>query len=282
LTPLAVGDARMGAPVISAQPFSTVLPEVEVAVLGPVVVHGAARPFRRSAAVELVVYLSLHRRSVAYTEWPVAIWPDRPVSLATVHSTASDARRALGRSADGTWHLPREGGHLRLAESVTTDVERFASLASSGDRRNVVEAMRLVRGPLFCGLRHADWAVFDGTQAAVESLVVTAALRGAELLTEGGGAEAEWVVRRALVVSPYDERLYRALLRATAAQGNRLALRSTMTQLLTMAGDVPGPPNTCDRPGETASLNSLHPDTAALYRDLLRGAPAVGGTPTRL
>src|SRR6516165_3837852 len=112
--------------VFNAQPFSTVLQDVDVAVLGPVVVRGAARPFRRSAALELVVYLSLHRRPVAYTEWPVAIWPDRAVSLATVHSTASDARRALGRSADGTWQLPREGGHLRLAESVTTDVERFA------------------------------------------------------------------------------------------------------------------------------------------------------------
>jgi DNA-binding SARP family transcriptional activator len=256
--------------------------EVEVAVLGPVVVSGAARPFRRSASLELVVYLSLHRRCVVYTEWPVAIWPDRAVSLATVHSTASDARRALGRSADGFWHLPREGGHLRLGESVTTDVERFASLASTGDPRDVVEAMRLVRGPLFGGLRHVDWAVFDGTQAAVESLVVTAALEGAELLTEGGGAEAEWVVRRALVVSPYDERLYRALLRATASQGNRVALRATMSQLLTMAGDVPGPPNACDPSGERASLTCLHPDTAALYRDLLRGAPAVGGTPSRL
>ncbi|HEY6425629.1 MAG TPA: hypothetical protein VIX84_00210, partial [Acidimicrobiales bacterium] len=91
-------------------------PEIDVAVLGPVVVEGAARPFRRSAALELVVYLSLHRRRVAYHEWPVAIWPDRAVSLATVHSTASDARRALGRrSAGGAWHLPREGGHLQLS-----------------------------------------------------------------------------------------------------------------------------------------------------------------------
>jgi DNA-binding SARP family transcriptional activator len=219
---------------------------------------------------------------VAYTEWPVAIWPDRAVSLATVHSTVSDARRALGRSADGTWCLPREGGHVRLSDSVTTDVERFASLASTGDTSGVVEAMRLGRGPLFGGLRRADWAVLDGTQAAVESLVVGAALRGAQMLMEDRGAEAEWVVRRALVVSPYDERLYRALLRATASQGNRLALRATMAHLLALAGDVPGPGTGCGRPGETSPLTSLHPDTADLYQALLRGAPAVGGTPSRL
>jgi DNA-binding SARP family transcriptional activator len=257
--------------------------EVIVMVLGPVVVDGAARPFRRSASLELVVYLSLHRRPVPYTEWPVAIWPDRAVSLATAHSTASDARRALGRSADGVWHLPHEGGNLRLSRSVTTDVERFESLASTGDPLHVVEAMRLVRGPLFAGVRRADWAVFDGTQTAVESLVIGAALRSVGVLMERGlGAEAAWVVRRALVVSPYDERLYRALLRATASQGNRVALRAAMTELLTLAGDVAGLGQVTGRRGVNSAVTCLHPETTALYRALLRGAPDVGAMPARL
>jgi DNA-binding SARP family transcriptional activator len=257
--------------------------EVSVAVLGPVMVDGVARPFRRSASLELVVYLSLHRRRVAYTEWPVALWPDRAVSSTTVYSTASDARRALGRAADGEWHLPREGGHLRLSESVRTDVERFALLGTSGDPDEVVEAMRLVRGPLFGGLRRADWAVLDGTQASVEGLVVGAALDAADRLIDADrGADAVWVVRRALVVSPYDERLYRALLRSTAAQGNRVALRVAMRHLLTLAGEVPGSRHGRARRGENQGLTCLHPRTATLYRDLLRGAPAAGGDPARL
>ena len=130
--------------------------EVRIGVLGPVAVDGAARPFRRSASLELVAYLSLHRQGVAYTEWPVAIWPDRAVSSATVHSTASDARRALGRAGAGRCHLPHHGGHLRLSETVWCDVDRFAALESTGDPDSVVEAMRLVRGRLFGGLRRAD------------------------------------------------------------------------------------------------------------------------------
>jgi DNA-binding SARP family transcriptional activator len=256
--------------------------EVNVAVLGPVVVEGGARPFHRAAARELVVYLALHRRTVTYAEWPLAIWPDRDVSLATVHSTASDARRALGRTADGSEHLPRQGGHLRLASSVGTDDERFESLSAAADSGRIVEAMRLIRGPLFEGLRRADWAVLDGTQSAVESLVVRTALRGAEaLLSREQGADAEWVVRRALVVSPYDERLYRTLLRATAAQGNRLALRVAMARLLTLAGDDAGRDGPGRRPKKTP-LSCLHPETADLYRDLLRGSPATSGTPVRL
>ena len=49
------------------------------------------------------------------------------------------------------------------------------------------------------------------------------------------------MVRQALHVSPYDERLYRALLAATAAQGNRVRLRSAMAQLLTLAGEASPP-----------------------------------------
>jgi DNA-binding SARP family transcriptional activator len=255
--------------------------QLEIAVLGPVVVKGVARPFNRTAALELVVYLALHRRTVTSAEWPVAIWPDRDVSLATVHSTVSDARKALGRAGDGSERLPREGSHLRLGPSVSTDVERFESLVTGADPGRVVEAMQLIRGPLFGGLCRADWAVLDGTQAAVERLVVDAALHGADaLLNLGQIADAEWVVRRALVVSPYDERLYRALLRAIAAQGNRLALHVTMARLLILAGDVAGSSEA--RSGPEASLTCLHPETADLYRDLLRGSPATSGTLVRL
>jgi DNA-binding SARP family transcriptional activator len=256
---------------------------VEVAVLGPVAVRGAAGSFHRSAALELVVYLAFHRRGIRHAEWALAIWPDRPVTLPTVHSTSSDARRALGRDADGTALLPR-GVDLRLHDSVTTDVERFASLAASDDPRLLLAAMRLVRGPLFAGLHRIDWAVFDGTQSDIETLVVRTALRGVDALASSGqGAEAEWMVRQALLVSPYDERLYRALLRATAAQGNRVGLRSTMAQLRILAGEAERHPARAPEPCRQGSpMDCFHPETTDLYRDLLSGSPAAGGHPSRL
>ena len=152
--------------------------------------------------------------------------------------------------------------------------------ASSVDPCQLLEAMRLVRGPLFSGLHRTDWAVFDGTQSDIESLVVRTALRGADAFVElGCGDEAEWMIRQALHVSPYDERLYRGLLKATAAQGNRVRLRSAMAQLVTLAGEAPRPP------AWTAAhvpTDCLHPETTALYRDLLGGSPAAGGHPSRL
>ncbi len=84
---------------------------VEVAVLGPVAIRGAAGPFHRAAALELVVYLAFHRRGVRHAEWALAIWPERPVSLSTVHSTCSDAA--------ARWAGPPTADHICPAESTS-------------------------------------------------------------------------------------------------------------------------------------------------------------------
>lgn len=253
-----------------------------MAVLGPVRVHGAAAPFRRSASLDLAVYLALHRRSVRHAEWALALWPDRPVSAATVYSTASDLRRALGRSAGGTARVSR-GSALRLHHTVGSDVEHLAELARSQDPDDACRALSLVRGPLLSGLRRADWAVFDGTKAAIESQVVRSAVRAAELLAcNGRPDEAEWAVRRGLMVSPYDERLYRALLRATAAQGSRVRLHATMAELRGMAAGCDDEASWAQRaPTASTRPERLHPRTTGLYRDLLLGA-AAGGDPGSL
>jgi DNA-binding SARP family transcriptional activator len=257
---------------------------VDVCVLGPVEVRGAAGPFRRSAALELVVYLAFHRRPVRHGEWSLALWPERAVSTSTVYSTASDARRALGRDGAGDERLPRTGSHLLLGRDVGTDVDRFEALASSGEPAGLVDAMALVRGPVFAGLRHTDWAVLDGTESSVQSLVAETAVRAADLLLGQGRADgAERIVRRGLLACPYDERLYRSLLRAAASQGNRVGLRSTLAQLVTLAGEEPASAGwtTAARRGESV-LSLLHPETAALYRRLVGVCPAPGGPPARL
>jgi two-component SAPR family response regulator len=164
---------------------------------------------------------------------------------------------------------------LELAASVTTDVDRITAAASVGDLDELVRAMRLVRGTPFRGLR-ADWAVIDGTQAHVEGIVVRATLRGADaLMNRGRAVDAEWMVRKALIVSPDDERLYRALLRATHAQGDRTRLHRTMAQLVRMAG-IAEPRWAGGRPrtGAAGDFRALHPETAAVYDDLLVAPPA--------
>ena len=256
-----------------------------MAVLGPVEVRGAAQPFRRAAARELVVYLAFHRQGVRSDVWAAALWADRSVAQSTLHSTSSVARRSLGRSESGMDHLPRRGRLLRLEDTVGTDVERFARAAAAPDPECWMEALRLVRGRAFDGLELCDWAVLDGTQAQIESMVVATALKAAaHYLRRGRGEEAEWGIRQGLRVSPYDERLYRALLRATEVMGNRVGLRTAMEEILRVAGD--GDP-LCRAAGpgtlSEAGRAFLHPQTMSLFRELARGGiPAAGGDPSRL
>ncbi len=252
--------------------------------LGPVLVNNAAQVFHRTAAKELVVYLACRRGGASNGEWAEALWPTRPVSPGTVHSTASDARRALGPGVDGVPLLRRSDGRLVLGESVTTDARRFGELAASVEPGDWLRAMGLVRGVPFSGLRSGDWAVFEGVKARVERMVSTAAQRiCAQLITENRGDDAEWVVRQGLIACPYDELLYRSLLRATAAQGNRVGLRAAMVHVLTLAGESEramwGPPR---HRTAVPPLTQLDPDTVCLYRDLLGGRPAAGGAPARL
>ena len=250
--------------------------------LGPVEVRGAARPFGRAWTLDLVVFLALHRRGATSEAWSTALWPDRLPAAPTRYSTASAARRALGPSTAGRDHLPRSHSRLQLAPTVGCDWDRFVLLARSDRAGAWAEALGLVRGRPFEGLRSPDWTVLEGFTAEVEEAVVVVALQLAGYRLGRGDGRGAWsAARRALLVSPYDERLYRVLLRAADAQGNPAGVESAMAELTRLVGGAR------EGPGERAAgaphpCELVHPDTAALYQALSRRAPAVGGSLARL
>ncbi len=239
--------------------------EIEVAVLGPAEVRGPVASFSRAAAFELTVYLALHPSGVANDTWATALWPDRLMAPATLHSTASAARRALGRSATGGDHLPRSHGRLQLARSVSTDWRRFQGLADSDDPDAWDEAVDLVRGRPFDGLRNAEWTVLEGIAADVEDRVATLACRLADArLRRGRPSLAAAAARRGLAASPYDERLYRRLLVCADREGHPAGVERVMGELLAhLGGCARGAPGAFD-------LAVVHPKTAALYSSLSR------------
>jgi hypothetical protein len=234
-------------------------PEVEIAVLGTVEIRGAAREFSRAWARELVVYLAMHPGGASNDSWATALWPERVMAPSSLHSTASVARRSLGKAIDGSDHLPRSHGHLALAPSVGTDWDRFVALSDDDDTDRWREALTLVRGRPLAGVRSTDWSILDGTAPAIESAIVdlSGRLAGA-CLRSGDPQSAEWSARRGLLVSPYDERLYRMLLRAADAAGNPGGVESVMAELVRIVAD------------EIEPVESVHPSTLTLYRSLSR------------
>ncbi|HMK62400.1 MAG TPA: BTAD domain-containing putative transcriptional regulator, partial [Acidimicrobiales bacterium] len=235
--------------------------EIEVRILGPVEVLGNARPFSRAWALELVVYLAMHVGiEVSTDRWCSALWPDHLPAAATVHSTASAARRCLGVSASGGDHLPRSHGRLTMSDSVTSDWVRFQHLSSQDTPQSRMTALRLIRGRPFDGLKSADWTVLEGIVAEIETLTVEVSIRQAEwcLSERQDCAGAEWSARQALKVNPYDERLYRLLMRAADAAGNPGRVESTMNELIQLVAD------------DVEPYDAVHPETMELYRSLSR------------
>jgi hypothetical protein len=177
----------------------------------------------------------------------------------TLVLTASAARRALGGTPDGEDHLPRSHGRLALGPGVGTDWDRFCVFASAIDAEQWRLALQLVRGRPFDGLRSTDWAVFSHVQANIESQVVDVSVRRAEYcLSSGDSLGAEWAARQGLLVSQYDERLYRILMRAADLAGNPAGVEAVMNELLQLVGD------------EIEPYDSIHPETYELYRTLSR------------
>ena len=233
--------------------------EVEVAVLGEVEVRGAARQFTRAWAKELVVYLALHPRGASNDAWATALWPDRVMAPSSLHSTASVARRSLGQAADGHDHLPRSHGRLALSDSVGTDWGRFVVHADSNDTGRWRCALELVRGRPLEGLRSSDWPILEGIGPAIEAAVVDLSGRLAGSCLSGGDPTgAEWAARKGLLASPYDERLYRMLMRAADLAGNPAGVEAAMSELIRLVAD------------DIEPLDSVHPSTMDLYRSLTR------------
>ena len=233
--------------------------EIEVRVLGPVEIVGASRPFTRAWAVELIVYLAMHRNGASSEQWATALWPDRIMAAASLHSTASAARRSLGTSTSGEDHLPRAHGRLALGPGVTSDWNRFVELSDRLEPDSWQRALELIRGRPFEGLRAPDWVLLEGIAANVEAIVVDVSCRFAEhCLSVGDPGTAQWSARQGLQVSAYDERLYRILLRAADAAGNPAGVESVMTELVRLVAE------------DVEPYDAVHPETLDLYRTLSR------------
>jgi DNA-binding SARP family transcriptional activator len=236
--------------------------EVVVRVLGAVEVLGAAREFTRAWAKELVVYLAMHPNGAANEAWATALWPDRMMAPSSLHSTASVARRALGQSPGGQDHLPRSHGRLAVGPSVVTDWEQFVALADSDRVEDRRSALHLVRGRPFEGLRSSDWPILEGIGPAIEAAIVDLSGRLAgTYLAAGDPNSAEWSARKGLLASPYDERLYRMLMRAADLAGNPAGVESVMAELVKLVAD------------DVEPFDSVHPSTIDLYRSLTRHRP---------
>jgi DNA-binding SARP family transcriptional activator/LysM repeat protein len=236
---------------------------VEVAILGKIELRGVPK-IERAKAIEAIVYLAMHPDGVDAERLWEALWPDKPVNRGTFHTTITAARSGLGDAPDGTRYMrnPHEGIY-RLHPAVQLDWASFQTLVEQGrsagpeGKALLRQALELVRGlPLeSTAPRSYSWAVVHRTE--IESAIAEAAQDLGDLCLAGDDPTgATWAARRGLLASPYDERLYRILMRAAHAAGNPAGVDTVLRELLHVLG------------AEDDPVDELHPQTVELYRQL--------------
>lgn len=209
------------------QPSAPALPEWEISVLGAFSVrrNGKLLSLPASLATQAIKIAAVRPR-LTVDEMIELLWEEAEPSVGTRR-----LRNVLWRirSLCGDL-LVREDGHLRLASSATTDLQRFNTLAEQaliGPQAGTPPAVDLARAALDCyrgellpGDRYADWST-----AARESGTRTY-LRLLDLLVDDAlGAdrpgEALALLDRLAELDPYDERHHLRTAQIHLDAGNR-------------------------------------------------------------
>jgi hypothetical protein len=267
------------APTLSpASPDSTALASsrrdgLEVRVVGPVMVHGAAGPLT-AKSVELVVYLACHPEGIHEERIKAALWPAREPRPQTWLNRVSGTRKGLGRSPEGVLLLPWFEHHVgRLDASVQTDVDALVAArsrakyqATSDAAATLAQALDVVRGRPFDMATGYEWAFTELHVAHAERVVVDVAHDLVALtLTLGDWRRALWATDVGLGACPASELLYQDRMQACAAAADRRGIESALRDLRRTLASV-----------DSADVPSR--DTVELYERL--NARLLSGAPT--
>ncbi|MBX6390653.1 MAG: hypothetical protein IRZ08_16940, partial [Frankia sp.] len=271
------------------------LPRYQVRVLGPPTVY-APGPIAADSVellTELVIYLVFRADQVGQDELAAVLWPGRWPERAVVADAVASARRWLGVDPAGRPRLLiGMDGRVRLGPDVRCDWELFAARARGGAvmsihgggalggaaAEDLAAALRLVSGRLWSGLPAGryGWLRASTIPAIMRAAVVDVAHRLASASLVGGdAATAVAAARTGLRAVPRAEALWRDLLRAVAARGDRAALAAVVGEMYqTLATEKPedgsGSAAARTRPGRHRR-RLAEAETDALVQELLPG-----------
>ena len=233
-TPVLVPSASSHASARFIEPGWTVI----VRVLGHVDVtsrHDVAAEFERSKALELVVWLSQHRRRPTRNSARTALW-DLDVRDATFANVVSDARRALARAVappEGeewvartlTEDLPLHVGVVTDAELLAARVEHARGLPALDAIEILRPGLELVSGMPFAGTGYL-WPDAEGITSSLVLLATGAAIELANHYLSLGDVEGVfWATGQGLKVLAGHEELIALRMRSQARNGDLAGVR---------------------------------------------------------
>ena len=245
---------------------------LRIGVLGAFTVNGAPAALQ-PAQSQLILALALNGRdglSNAQLCYLLGADPDHPKPSDSLRQLIVRTRRQLGRAADGREWIEHLGaGQYALHPDAHFDWADFEELSERGigdrDLRCLREALTLIRGKPFTGCYH--WWLDLAFTETVRAQIVDAAELLAELeLAAGDPSASARAARTGLAGDVSAEQLWRALMRAEHAAGNLAGVREAWSRCLDAMTDI-------------AADGEPHPDTAALYQQLIGGGRPPSAAP---
>jgi DNA-binding SARP family transcriptional activator len=237
---------------------------LRIGVLGTFTVNGAPAALQ-PAQSQLILALALNGQdglSNGQLCYLLGADPDHPKPSDSLRQLIVRTRRQLARAADGReWIVHLGAGQYALHPDAKFDWADFEELSERGmqdrDRASLRDALALIRGKPFAGCYH--WWLDLAFTETVRAQIVDAAEMLAELeLAAGDPSASARAARTGLSGDATAEQLWRAVMRAEHAAGNLAGVREAWSRCLDTMTDI-------------AADGEPHPDTAALYQQLIGG-----------
>ncbi|WP_329065550.1 LysM peptidoglycan-binding domain-containing protein [Amycolatopsis sp. NBC_01480] len=199
---------------------------------------GAFAPRQR----EILVYLALHRAGCRRETLTAALWPDAPGERPynSFHATLSQLRRGLRRTTeDNTLDLTvLQDGHYGLDPTIVTvdlwQLQDALTTSRQGSPTDAVAALNrvteLYRADLAEGIA-ADW--IDGPREALRRDVLDALSTLIRHVRGDDPERALALLEHARRLDPYNEAIYRDLMRVQARLGQHDSIPRTLSILTT-------------------------------------------------
>jgi DNA-binding SARP family transcriptional activator len=259
----AAETAAGGSPDLAAVPAPA--GTLRIGILGSFTINGASGALL-PAQSQLILALALNGPvglSNPQLGYLLGADPDHPKPSDSLRQLIARTRRQLGPAPGGAeWIVHLGGGQYSLHPEARFDWADFSALAEHGlaarDASGLREALTLVRGQPFTGCYH--WWLDLAFAETVRAQIVDAAEMLASLeLASGDPSASARAARAGLAGDIAAEQLWRALMRAEHVAGNLSGVREAWNHCLGVIADI-------------APAGEPHPDTAALYQELLRSA----------
>ncbi|UJW32620.1 LysM peptidoglycan-binding domain-containing protein [Saccharothrix sp. AJ9571] len=197
---------------------------------------------------EVLVYLALHRDGCRREALTTALWPDAPGNrpFNAFHATLSQLRRALREATgDATANfVVNQNGHYGLDRTaVTVDLwplqDALTARRHAATPAECTEAMRraveLYRGELADSIS-AEW--IEGPREALRRDVLDTMSVLIRAIRDDEPEQALSLLERARDLDPYNEAIYRDLMRTQARLGRHDSVPRTMHLLATSLAEL--------------------------------------------